>query len=409
MMDIRAVERRADSRNQYHIVGANQFPQLPVLLCRPDATAQRRVSTASCPCRASRHFLLLYLKDSPNWANVETSVAVIVPFESPSGASIDELVGLVAADMERVNTTILSRTGSEVTMIPEVANHLISSGGKRLRPMLTLAMARLADYAGDGHIKLAAAVEFMHTATLLHDDVVDESEMRRGKLAARMLWGNEASVLVGDFLLGQAFKMMVEVGSLRALEILSSAAAVIAEGEVMQLSAANNTATTEDEYLAVIRAKTAELFAAACQAGPVTAGRPQAEQAACRSCGMNLGVAFQLVDDALDYGGKSAKLGKNVGDDFRDGKITLPVVLSFRRGSDSERVFWRRTLVDGEATDHDLETAVSLMIKHRALEDTIKRARHYGSIAKDALALFPDSAMKAALVEAVDFSIGRSS
>ena len=220
-------------------------------------------------------------------------------------------------------------------MIPEVANHLINSGGKRLRPMLTLAMAQLAGYPGDGHVKLAAAVEFMHTATLLHDDVVDESEMRRGRLAARMLWGNEASVLVGDFLLGQAFKMMVEVGSMRALDILSSAAAVIAEGEVMQLGAAKNTATTEDEYLAVIRAKTAELFAAACEVGPAIAGRSKDEQAACRSFGMNLGIAFQLVDDALDYGGKSAKLGKNVGDDFRDGKITLPVVLSFRRGSDS--------------------------------------------------------------------------
>ncbi len=262
-------------------------------------------------------------------------MAVVIPFESQPSASVDRLVDLVNADMDRVNSTILSRTGSDVTMIPEVANHLINSGGKRLRPMLTLAMARLAGYPGDGHVKLAAAVEFMHTATLLHDDVVDESEMRRGRLAARMVWGNEASVLVGDFLLGQAFKMMVEVGSLRALDILSSAATVIAEGEVMQLGAAKNTATTEDEYLAVIRAKTAELFAAACEVGPAIAGRSKDEQAACRSYGMNLGVAFQLVDDALDYGGKSARLGKNVGDDFRDGKITLPVVLSFRRGSDS--------------------------------------------------------------------------
>jgi len=245
---------------------------------------------------------------------LETGVAVIVPFETP-GASIEELVALVAPDMERVNATILSRTGSDVTMIPEVANHLISSGGKRLRPMLTLAMANLAGYTGDGHIKLAASVEFMHTATLLHDDVVDESEMRRGKLSARMLWGNEASVLVGDFLLGQAFRMMVEVGSLRALDILSAAAATIAEGEVMQLAAAKNTATTEDEYLAVIRGKTAELFAAACEVGPVIANRPKAEQTACRSVGMNLGIAFQLVDDVLDYGGKSAKLGKNTGDD----------------------------------------------------------------------------------------------
>src|SRR3979411_1509194 len=257
--------------------------------------------------------------------------------------------------MERVNATILSRTGSDVSMIPAVANHLISSGGKRLRPMLTLAMARLGAYAGAGHIKLAAAVEFMPTATVLHDDVVDESEMRRGKLAARMLWGNEASVVVGDFLLGQAFKMMVEVASLRALEILSLAAAVIAEGEVMQLGNAKNTATTEDEYLAVIRAKTAELFAAACEVGPAIAGRSKDEQAACRSYGLNLGIAFQLVDDALDYGGKSAKLGKNVGDDFREGKITLPVVLSFRRGSENERAFWNRTLGSGSVQDGDLD------------------------------------------------------
>jgi octaprenyl-diphosphate synthase len=232
--------------------------------------------------------------------------------------------------------------------------------------------------------------------------------MRRGQLAARMLWGNEASVLVGDFLLGQAFKMMVEVGSIRALEILSNAAAVIAEGEVMQLGAAKNTATTEDEYLAVIRAKTAELFAAACEVGPVLTNRPKAEAAACRSFGMNLGIAFQLVDDALDYGGKAAKLGKNVGDDFREGKITLPVVLSFRRGSETERGFWIRTLEQGEVSDGDLETAVGLMTKHRALEDTIKRAQHYGAIARDALALFPASEMKQALEEAVEFCTART-
>jgi octaprenyl-diphosphate synthase len=204
-----------------------------------------------------------------------------------------------SAFLERVNAMILSRTGSQVTMIPEVANHLISSGGKRLRPMLTLATANLCGYRGEGHVKLAASVEFMHTATLLHDDVVDESDMRRGKMAARMLWGNEASVLVGDFLLGQAFRMMVEVGSLRALDILSTAASVIAEGEVMQLADAKNTETTEDEYLAVIRGKTAELFAAACEVGPVLADRPKAEHAACRGFGLNLGIAFQLIDDAL--------------------------------------------------------------------------------------------------------------
>ena len=313
---------------------------------------------------------------------LETGVAVIVPFETP-GASIEELVALVAPDMERVNATILSRTGSEVTMIPEVANHLISSGGKRLRPMLTLAMANLAGYTGDGHIKLAASVEFLHTATLLHDDVVDESEMRRGKLSARMLWGNEASVLVGDFLLGQAFRMMVEVGSLRALDILSAAAATIAEGEVMQL-------------------------AAACEVGPVIANRPKAEQTACRSVGMNLGIAFQLVDDVLDYGGKSAKLGKNTGDDFREGKITLPVVLAFRRGNDTERAFWIRALERGEIGDGDLDHAIGLMNKHRALEDTLSRAQHYGAMAVDALALFPSSPMKSALEQVVAFCLARS-
>jgi octaprenyl-diphosphate synthase len=334
-------------------------------------------------------------------------VAVVVPFEKEK-ASIEALVAATRADMERVNAMILSRTGSEVTMIPEVANHLISSGGKRLRPMLTLATASLAGYRGEGHVKLAASVEFMHTATLLHDDVVDESDMRRGKPAARMVWGNEASVLVGDFLLGQAFKMMVEVGSLRALDILSTAAAVIAEGEVMQLAAAKNTATTEDEYLAVIRGKTAELFAAACEVGPVIAERPKAEQAAARAYGMNLGIAFQLVDDALDYGGKAQKLGKNTGDDFREGKITLPVVLAFRRGSEAERAFWKKTLVEGEIAEGDFETAIGLMTKHGALADTIERASHYGDMANDALALFPDSGLKDALKQAVEFCIARA-
>lgn len=342
------------------------------------------------------------------------SMGVVVAFEDKEAgpgareAGIERLVGLVRGDMERVNAMILSRTGSDVTMIPEVANHLISSGGKRLRPMLTLATAALSGYRGEGHVKLAASVEFMHTATLLHDDVVDQSDMRRGKLAARMLWGNEASVLVGDFLLGQAFKMMVEVGSLRALDILSTAAAVIAEGEVLQLSVAKNTQTTEDEYLAVIRGKTAELFAAACEVGPVIANGSKTDAAACRSYGLNLGIAFQLIDDALDYGGIANTLGKNTGDDFREGKITLPVVLSFRRGSEAERAFWTRTLQEGEIRDGDLEEAQAIMKRHRALDDTIQRAEHYAKMAKDALALFPASPMKQALNETVDFCVARA-
>ncbi|BAU92034.1 polyprenyl synthetase [Methylorubrum populi] len=328
-------------------------------------------------------------------------------------ASLTDLVGLVAAGMERVNATILSRTGSDVAMIPEVANHLIASGGKRLRPILTLACADLCGYGADdpeadGAVKLAAAVEFMHTATLLHDDVVDESDMRRGRVAARIKWGNEASVLVGDFLLGQAFRMMVEVGSLRALDILSAAATVIAEGEVMQLTAAKNIETSEDEYLAVIRGKTAELFAAACEVGPVLSQRPEPEQAACRAYGMNLGIAFQLVDDVLDYGGTSAALGKNVGDDFREGKITLPIVLALRRGTDEERAFWRRTLEREDLGEGDLQQALSILRRHRALDDTIERARHYGDQARAALAPFPNGPMKAALLQVVDFCIARA-
>ncbi|MEN3213002.1 MULTISPECIES: polyprenyl synthetase family protein [Methylorubrum] len=324
-------------------------------------------------------------------------------------ASLTDLVRLVADGMERVNATILSRTGSDVAMIPEVANHLIASGGKRLRPILTLACADLCGYgSGDGAVKLAAAVEFMHTATLLHDDVVDESDMRRGRVAARIKWGNEASVLVGDFLLGQAFRMMVEVGSLRALDILSAAATVIAEGEVMQLTAAKNTETSEDEYLAVIRGKTAELFAAACEVGPVLSQRPEAEQAACRAYGMNLGIAFQLIDDVLDYGGTSAALGKNVGDDFREGKITLPIVLALRRGSDEERAFWRRTLEREDLGEGDLEQALAILRRHRALDETIERAHHYGMMAREALAPFPNGPMKSALLQVVDFCIARA-
>jgi octaprenyl-diphosphate synthase len=336
-------------------------------------------------------------------------LGLVIPFdEKTADPGMEALVALVAADMNRVNQTILARTGSEVAMIPEVANHLISSGGKRLRPMLVLATAGMCAYAGDGHVKLAAAVEFMHTATLLHDDVVDESDLRRGKLAARKLWGNEASVLVGDFLLGQAFRMMVEVGSLSCLDVLSVAATVIAEGEVMQLAAAKDTETTEDAYLAVIRGKTAELFAAAAEVGPTVALRPKAEIAACRAYGMNLGIAFQLIDDALDYGGSAAKLGKNVGDDFREGKITLPVVLSFRRGSESERAFWKKALEQGDVADHDLEKALGLMTRHRALEDTVERARHYGAMARDALGIFPETPWKQALIETVDFCISRA-
>jgi octaprenyl-diphosphate synthase len=299
-------------------------------------------------------------------------------------------VDLTKSGMERVNQLILSKAGSDVQMIPEVANHLISSGGKRLRPMLTLATAAMFGYEGDHHIKLATSVEFMHTATLLHDDVVDESDLRRGKSTARTIWGNQASVLVGDFLLGQAFRMMVEVGSLDALDVLSTAACVIAEGEVLQLSVAKNMETTEDDYLAVIRAKTAALFAAAAEVGPIVAGTDRSVRNALKSYGMNLGLAFQLVDD-----------------DFREGKITLPVILSYRRGTATERDFWKASIEGGENDDIRLEKALGLISKYGALNDTIQRAQHYGTIARDALAPLPNSPWKDALNDVIDFCISR--
>jgi octaprenyl-diphosphate synthase len=273
--------------------------------------------------------------------------------------------------------------------------------------MLVLASAKLCGYQGSGHIRTASAIEFMHTATLLHDDVVDESDARRGRKTARLIWGNQASVLVGDFLLGQAFRMLVDVGSLPVLKILSNAAAVIAEGEVMQLAAAKNTSTTEDEYLAIINAKTAALFLAAAEVGAALANRPAEEQAALRSYGKNLGLAFQLVDDALDYSGDSRKLGKSIGDDFREGKITLPLILSFRRGNEAERAYWNRTIVEGDIREDDLDQAVGLMKKHKALEATLERARAYGAIARDALAIFPESRQKSALEEVIAFSVNR--
>jgi octaprenyl-diphosphate synthase len=337
-------------------------------------------------------------------------MAVVVPIEDARdpAESLKPILALVKDDMAGVNRIILDKAVSDVELIPELAHHLIDSGGKRLRPMLTIAAAKLTGYEGSGHVKLAAAIEFMHTATLLHDDVVDESDMRRGKRTARKLWGNQASVLVGDFLLGQAFRMMVDVGSLPALKILSNAAAVIAEGEVMQLAAAKHTSTTEDAYLAIINAKTAALFAAAAEVGAAITARPSDEQAALRSYGKNLGIAFQLVDDALDYAGESARLGKSVGDDFREGKITLPVILSFRRGSEIERAFWTRTLTDGDIRDGDIEHALSLMKKHKAIEATFERARMYGTIARDALAIFPESGPRKALADVVQFCVSRA-
>ncbi|AWK87466.1 polyprenyl synthetase family protein [Azospirillum thermophilum] len=336
-------------------------------------------------------------------------MAVVTNFEPKRRKSspLDDLTALVAEDLGAVNELIVQRMHSSVELIPQLAGYLIAAGGKRLRPVLTLAAAELCGYQGEDHKMLAAVVEFIHTATLLHDDVVDESDLRRGLASANAVFGNKASVLVGDFLFSRAFQLMVEVGSLDVLRILSNASAVIAEGEVLQLRTTNDTETSEQAYLEVIKAKTAELFAAACRVGAVVAGRPQAEEMALYDYGMNLGIAFQLVDDVLDYSARQATLGKTIGDDFREGKITLPVVLAFRRGSDEERAFWRRTMEELDQQDGDLERAQKLMAKHNALKDTVERARHYGSIARDALGLFADSPVKRALLEVIDFVIDR--
>ncbi|MGE0094317.1 MAG: polyprenyl synthetase family protein [Alphaproteobacteria bacterium] len=339
-------------------------------------------------------------------------MAVVVKFGTEPGkgsrAGIERLHALCSDDLNKVNEVILRRMRSSVELIPQLAGHIIAAGGKRLRPMLTLAAARMCGHKGERHIALAAAVEFIHTATLLHDDVVDDSALRRGRATANAVWGNKASVLVGDFLFSRSFQLMVEDGSLSVLDILSRASATIAEGEVQQLVTANDTATSEQAYLEVIRCKTAALFASACRIGAVVAGRPRVEEEALESYGLNLGIAFQLVDDVLDYSAAQATLGKTVGDDFQDGKITLPVILAFRRGDDEERSFWRRTLEDMKQDETDLASAIALMERHGSLRDTVERARHYGSIARDALGIFTDGPEKAALLEVIDFCIDRA-
>jgi len=322
--------------------------------------------------------------------------------------SIDALQRLVGEDLQKVNQHILTNMQSPVALIPQLASHLIAAGGKRLRPMLTLAAANLCGYTGTRHIGLSACVEFIHTATLLHDDVVDESELRRGQESANAVWGNQASVLVGDFLFSRAFQLMVADGSLQVLKILSDASAIIAEGEVLQLMTANDPQASEEAYLEVIRSKTATLFAAASRVGAVVADRPKIQEEALESFGMNLGIAFQLIDDVLDYSAKQAQLGKTVGDDFREGKVTLPVILAWRRGSEEERDFWRRTVERLDQTEDDLGTAIGLMTKHRSLNDTVERARHYASIAKDSLGIFPDGDMKSAMLDVVDFCVERA-
>jgi octaprenyl-diphosphate synthase len=321
---------------------------------------------------------------------------------------VERLHALLAVDMDATDKVIHERMGSAVALIPDLARHLIDSGGKRLRPMLTLAAARLGGYGGSAHVNLAAAVEFIHTATLLHDDVVDASTLRRGKVTASLVWGNKPSVLVGDFLFSRAFQLMVEANSIEVLDILAGAAAVIAEGEVMQLKSANNLAATEEHYLEVVSAKTAALFAAAAEAGALVSARGPAFVAALRNYGQSLGIAFQLVDDALDYSGRQALMGKSVGDDFREAKVTLPVILALARADKQARTFWKRAIEDGQQSEADLERAITLVEETGAISETMTRARHYADEARSALSSLPESAIKSSLCDIADFCVERA-
>ncbi len=334
-----------------------------------------------------------------------SSVAATTPAEP----NLDRAKDLVADDMAKVNALILDRLESEVTMIPELARHLIAAGGKRIRPTLTLLSARLAGHTGNRHIGLATAVEFIHTATLLHDDVVDASDLRRGRSTANALWGNKAPVLVGDFLFSRAFQLMVKDGSLRVLELLSDASAVIAEGEVAQLMTAGEVGTSEAAYFEVIKAKTAALFRAACQIGAVVADREPEAEAALAVFGEEVGIAFQLVDDALDYSAREAMLGKTIGDDFREGKASLPVLLAYARGDATERSFWERVIGTPESqTETDLGEAQRLLARHGTLDATFARARASGERARAALPIFPASPHREAMEDIIDFSIARA-
>ncbi len=338
-------------------------------------------------------------------------MATIIPLKKlrphEDVSALEVLTELVGNDLAVVNQLIVQRMESRVDVIPRLAGHIIAAGGKRLRPLLTLACARLCGYEGQRHQKLAASVEFIHTATLLHDDVVDESSLRRGIPSANALFGNEASVLVGDFLFSRAFELMVEDGSLDVLRVLAHASSVISEGEVLQLLTTNDSTTSEQTYLEVVSEKTAELFAAACRIGAIVAERPASDEEALRTFGLNLGIAFQIVDDVLDYSAEEERLGKNVGNDFREGKITLPVILAIHRGNEAEREFWHRTLDEKIQRDGDFDHAQELLSRHRADADSLERARHYGAIAHDALGIFPNSLIKRALLDIVDFTIDR--
>ena len=322
----------------------------------------------------------------------------------------DRMAAYLSADMTAVNDLIRDRMASDhAPRIPEVTAHLVEAGGKRLRPMLTLAAARLCGYDGPYHVHLAATVEFIHTATLLHDDVVDESAQRRGRPTANLLWDNKSSVLVGDYLFARSFQLMTETNNMRVLAILANASATIAEGEVLQLTAAQNLATDEGIYLQVVRGKTAALFSAATQVGGVIAAAPDAQVQALFDYGDALGIAFQIVDDLLDYQGDPNATGKNIGDDFRERKLTLPVIKAIAKGDAAERDFWTRTIEKGKQEEGDLEHALSLLNAHGTLDETKAEALAWAEQAKTALNTLPDHELTQMLRDLADYVVARIS
>jgi len=415
-VDPRIPEQHLQKREAYKIVGAQQLLHDLYVSRAVTECATARLLTGFFRNLCSLGFGRVKLigpadRSEPrnrqeNWVAVRPSVDRVRAGRKPS---LDPLSQLLGSELDSVNQLIVERMQSPVALIPQLAGHIVASGGKRLRPMLTLGCARLCGYSGSRHIGLAAAVEFIHTATLLHDDVVDASNLRRGRDTANAVWGNKPPILVGDFLFSRSFELMVADGSLRILGILSRASSVIAEGEVLQLMTQNDLETTEASYLEVIQAKTAELFAAASRIGAVLAERPHDEEEALDRFGRNLGIAFQLVDDMLDFSARQAELGKSIGDDFRDGKVTLPILIAFARGNQDERTFWHRALEDMDQRAGDLEHAIALVECHGALAETLSRARVYAAAAIDSLSIFGDGIARRALIAAASFATERSS
>ena len=330
--------------------------------------------------------------------------------------SLAPLLGLVENDMARVNATIIERMHSDVPLIPQLAGHLVVAGGKRMRPMMSIAGAMMATASPDERspaILLATAVEFIHSATLLHDDVIDESNLRRGRDTANALWGNDAAVLVGDFLFARAFELMVEADNISVLGRLAAASSQITEGEVRQMTITGRPDTPVDDYLDVIAGKTAVLFAAAAAAGAEVSGGSPDKVAAMHDYGLQLGMAFQIMDDALDYSADAAAMGKNAGDDFVDQKITLPTIIAWQDGDADERAFWQRTLGEANFAEGDLATAQAMLAKHDAIDRSILRARGFAEAACVAITSFADDPatadLAAALCDAARFAAMRSS